>query len=378
MTANLSNEETRRYGRHLILPEVGLEGQQKLKAARVLIVGAGGLGSPAALYLAAAGVGTIGLVDSDVVDLSNLQRQIIHSTQSVGTSKLESARSRMLSLNPHVEVRTHAARLSSENALEILKDYDMIVDGTDNFPTRYLINDACVLLKKPDVYGTVFRFEGQVSVFDAGRGPCYRCLYPDPPPPDLAPTCADGGVLGVLPGVIGTLQATEVIKLTVGFGESLVGRLLLFDARRMEFHAVKVSRNPDCPICGNHPSIHNLIDYEAFCGAVSDSGSNGLAISVHELKERIDRGEDILLLDVREPHEREIVSIGGRGIPMKDLESRVSELNSAQAIVVYCHHGSRSTRAANLLLQRGFKNVRSLVGGIDQWAVEIDPALARY
>ena len=378
----LSHEEIRRYGRHLIMPEVGLEGQKKLKAASVLLVGAGGLGSPLALYLAAAGVGRIGIVDFDVVDSSNLQRQILHSTHDVGKPKLQSAKERISSLNPNVDVQTYETTLTSENALNILKGYDVIVDGTDNFPTRYLVNDACVLLKKPNVYGSIFRFEGQASVFFAEQGPCYRCLYSEPPPPGLVPSCAEGGVLGVLPGIIGTIQATETIKLILGNGEPLIGRLLLFDALKMQFREVKLRKNPHCPICGDHPTIHELIDYEAFCGvdAVPENGADNKTyeMSVSELKERLERREDIFVLDVREPHEYEIVNIGGHLIPLNDLPKRVSELDSAQEIVVHCHHGPRSKRAVNFLKDMGFKKVKNLAGGIDQWAATVNPTLPRY
>jgi sulfur-carrier protein adenylyltransferase/sulfurtransferase len=378
----LTHEEIRRYGRHLIMPEVGLEGQKRLKAASVLLIGAGGLGSPLGLYLAAAGIGRLGIVDFDVVDYSNLQRQVLHSTDSVGKPKLESARERIESINPHVQVETHQTLLNSENALEIFRGYDVIVDGTDNFPTRYLVNDACVLLKKPNVYGSIFRFEGQASVFDAEQGPCYRCLYAEPPPPGLVPSCAEGGVLGVLPGIVGTIQAAETIKLILGQGRTLVGRLLLFDALKMTFREVKLRKNPACPICGENPTIHELIDYNAFCGILpepeTDRALSPYEISVEELKERVDRGEDVFLLDVREPHEYEIVNIDGHLIPLNDLPARIHELDSSRDIVVYCHHGPRSGRAVDFLRQMGFRKVKNLVGGIDQWSERIDPALPRY
>ncbi len=378
----LTHEEIRRYGRHLIMPEVGLEGQKRLKAASVLLVGAGGLGSPLALYLAAAGIGRLGIVDFDVVDFSNLQRQVLHSTDSVGKPKLKSARERIEAINPHVQVETHQVLLNSENALDIFRDYDVIVDGTDNFPTRYLVNDACVLLKKPNVYGSIFRFEGQVSVFDAQQGPCYRCLYEEPPPPGLVPSCAEGGVLGVLPGIIGTIQAAETIKLILHQGRSLVGRLLLFDALKMSFREVKLRKNPACPICGEDPTIHELIDYNAFCGIVPEPETNrtlsAYEISVEELKERMDRGEHLFLLDVRELHEYEIVNIGGHLIPLNDLPARIHELDSSRDIVVYCHHGPRSGRAVDFLRQMGFRKVKNLVGGIDQWSERVDPGLPRY
>ncbi|MBI5471320.1 MAG: molybdopterin-synthase adenylyltransferase MoeB [Ignavibacteriae bacterium] len=363
------------------MPEVGLDGQKKLKQASVLLIGAGGLGSPLALYLAAAGIGNIGIVDFDVVDDSNLQRQILHSTNDVGRSKLESAKERINGINPHVNVETVQAQLTSENALDIFKNYDVIVDGTDNFPTRYLVNDACVLLKKPNVYGSIFRFEGQASVFYAERGPCYRCLYAEPPPPGLVPSCAEGGVLGVLPGIIGTIQATETIKLLLGIGAPLIGRLLLLDALTMQFRELKLRKNPNCPICGEHPTIDHLIDYEAFCG-ITPQPTNGEAredeITVEELKAKLDRGDDVFVLDVREPHEYQIANMHGYLIPLNDLPQRVNELDSAKEIVVHCHHGPRSARAVGFLKQIGFKKVKNLVGGIDQWAIRVDPDVARY
>jgi adenylyltransferase/sulfurtransferase len=378
----LSHEEIKRYGRHLIMPEVGLEGQKKLKAASVLLVGAGGLGSPLALYLAAAGVGRIGIVDYDVVEYSNLHRQVLHSTQDVGKPKLQSAKERMNVINPHVDVQTHETQLTSADALEILKDYDVIVDGTDNFPTRYLVNDACALLKKPNVYGSIFRFDGQVSVFYAEQGPCYRCLYSEPPPPGLVPSCAEGGVLGILPGIIGTIQASETIKLILGIGEPLIGKLLLLDALKLQFRELKLRKNPECPICSEHPTIHELIDYEAFCGATPEP-ENGtdqkkFDISVFTLKDQLDRGDDVLILDVREPHEYEIVNMGGHLIPLGDLPKRVHELDSAREIVVHCHYGPRSARAVTFLREVGFQKVKNLVGGIDHWAANVDPTLPRY
>jgi molybdopterin/thiamine biosynthesis adenylyltransferase/rhodanese-related sulfurtransferase/molybdopterin converting factor small subunit len=376
----LSPEEFRRYGRHLIMPEVGLDGQKKLKAASVLIIGAGGLGSPLALYLAAAGVGRIGIVDFDVVEHSNLQRQIIHSTSNIGRPKLISAKERIGEVNPHVQVDLYETRLTSENALEILARYDVVVDGTDNFPTRYLVNDACVLLHKPNVYGSIFRFEGQASVFSADEGPCYRCLYAEPPPPGLVPSCAEGGVLGVLPGIIGTIQATETIKLIIGIGKPLIGRLLLFDALTMQFRELKLRKNPDCPICGEHPRITELIDYEAFCGVAPTDGAQQreFEITVDELKAKLDRGEEVFVLDVREPHEYAIVHMNGYLIPLNDLPRRVNELDSAREIVVHCHHGTRSARAVEFLRQLGFRKVKNLVGGIDAWAERVDPRLTRY
>jgi molybdopterin/thiamine biosynthesis adenylyltransferase/rhodanese-related sulfurtransferase len=378
----LSHEEIRRYGRHLIMPEVGLEGQKKLKSASVLLVGAGGLGSPVALYLAAAGIGKLGLVDFDVVDQSNLQRQVLYSTNDVARPKLQSAADRLRSINPNIEVESYETRLTSENALDIFRAYDVIVDGTDNFPTRYLVNDACVFLKKPNVYGSIFRFEGQASVFFAEHGPCYRCLYPEPPPPGLVPSCAEGGVLGVLPGIIGTIQAAEAVKLILGIGESLIGRLLLFDALPMRFRELKLRKNPECQLCGTNPTITKLIDYEAFCGIPPEEETERVfspyEISVDELKARLDRGEDVFLLDVREPHEYEIVNLGGYLIPLNELPKRVHELDSSREMVVHCQRGSRSARAVEFLRQLGFTKVKNLVGGIDAWAAHIDQRLPRY
>jgi adenylyltransferase/sulfurtransferase len=378
----LSPEEILRYSRHLILPDIGLAGQERLKAARVLLVGAGGLGSPAALYLAAAGVGTIGLVDWDVVDVTNLQRQIIHGTSAIGGSKLDSARARLLDLNPHVHVETFSARLTSENAMEVLRGFDIVVDGSDNFPTRYLINDACVLLGKPNVYGSIFRFDGQASVFDARVGPCYRCLFSEPPPPDLVPSCAEGGVLGVLPGIIGSIQALETIKLIVGVGETLVGRLLLCDARRMQFRELALAKDPDCPVCGTHPTVTALIDYEAFCGLGNGgpgSKRDGVEINPTELKKEWTANPKLVVLDVREPHEYEIARIeGARLIPLSELLGRLRELDRRAEIVAHCHHGIRSLQAREILKGAGFANVRSLSGGIDAWAREVDPNVPRY
>jgi len=378
--ATLTNEEIRRYSRHLIMPEVGLEGQRKLKAARVLCIGAGGLGSPATLYLAAAGVGTIGLVDFDVVDFSNLQRQILHSTADVGRPKLDSAAESLTGINPGVRIETYEVALSSSNALEILQNYDVIVDGTDNFPTRYLVNDACVLLGKPNVYGSIFRFDGQASVFVTPEGPCYRCLYAEPPPPGLVPSCAEGGVLGVLPGIIGTIQATETIKLILGAGEPLIGRLLLFDALRMHFRELKLRRNPDCPICGDHPTIHELIDYEQFCGVAHDGElATAADILVDELKEKLDRGDDLLILDVREPLEYQINRIAGSIlVPLGELPERVREIDGTREIVVHCKTGGRSARAVEFLKGAGFRRVRNLRGGIVQWVARIDPSQPVY
>ena len=370
----LSPAETLRYSRHLILPDIGIAGQQRLKAARVLLVGAGGLGSPSALYLAAAGVGTLGLVDWDVVDVTNLQRQIMHGTAAVGTSKLESARARLKDLNPHVQVETFDVRLTSANALDILRNFDIVVDGSDNFPTRYLVNDACVLLGKPNVYGSIFRFDGQASVFDARVGPCYRCLFADPPPPDLVPSCAEGGVLGVLPGIIGSIQALETIKLIVGVGETLVGRLLLCDARRMQFRELALNKDPECPVCGTHRTITELIDYDAFCGV-----GDGVEIEAVELKKEWLAKPGLVVIDVREPHEYEIAHIdGARLIPLSELPGRLGEIDGRAEIVTHCHHGQRSLRALELLKGAGFSRVRSLQGGIDAWSVDVDPEVPRY
>ena len=378
----LSREEILRYSRHLIIPEVGMEGQRKLKNSRVLLIGAGGLGSPLALYLSAAGIGTIGIVDFDSVDVTNLQRQVIHSIDDIGRPKLESARKAIQHLNPNVEVISYPVRLSSENALDIFQDYDVVIDGTDNFPARYLVNDACVLLGKPLVYGSIFRFDGQVTVFDAARGPCYRCLYPTPPPPGLVPSCAEGGVLGVLPGIIGTLQALETIKLILGKGDSLFGRLVLFDAMKFSFREFQLKKNPDCPMCSATPTIHNLIDYEQFCG-IDSRENNGQhqsddQISVEELKAYLHRGDDIFLLDVREPHEYEIANLGGILIPLGELQERLSEIDQVRDIVVHCKSGARSAQAVKMLKKIGFTKVKNLIGGIDAWSERIDPEIPRY
>ncbi len=378
----LSNEEIRRYSRHLIMPEVGMEGQRKLKAGSVLMIGAGGLGSPLGLYLSAAGVGRIGIVDFDTIDESNLQRQVLYSTDQVGNSKLAMAKERLQGLNPYVQIDPYEEHLSSENALDIFKEYDVIVDGTDNFPTRYLVNDASVLTGKPNVYGSIFRFEGQASVFGLDDGPCYRCLYPEPPPPGLVPSCAEGGVFGVLPGIVGSIQANEVIKLLTGIGEPLKGRLLLFDALKMSFRTLKLRRNPECPVCGDNPTQKELIDYEQFCG-VETSWSDykrdaEYEIEVEELKEQLDSGKKPVVLDVREPHEYEIANLGGKLIPLRELPSRLKELDSAQDIVVHCKMGGRSQEAVELLKSAGFRKVKNLVGGIDRWAKEIDSSLPRY
>ena len=381
----LTTEDLFRYSRHLLLPEVGMEGQQKLKAARVLCVGAGGLGSPLAFYLGAAGVGTLGLVDFDVVDASNLQRQIIHFTKDIGRKKLDSAEEKLKALNPALNVIKHETLLSSANALEILKDYDIVADGTDNFPTRYLVNDACVLLGKPNVYGSIFRFEGQASVFATEQGPCYRCLYPEPPPPGLVPSCAEGGVLGILPGLVGTMQATEVIKLILGKGELLVGRLLLVDALNMRFRELKLRKNPECPVCGPRPTVTQLIDYRQFCGIAPEiekeekTLKNGIPqLSVKELKSRIDAGEDVMILDVREPFEYQIANLGGKLIPMNDVPRRLAEIERDREIVVQCKMGGRSQRVAEFLSQAGYPRVVNLAGGIIAWANEIDPTMPKY
>ena len=382
----LSNEEIKRYSRHLIMPEVGMDGQRRLKAGRVLCIGAGGLGSPAAMYLAAAGVGTIGLVDFDVVDFSNLQRQVIHGTPDVGRPKLDSARDRLLALNPHVEVKTYETALSSENALGLFEPYDVILDGTDNFPTRYLTNDACVLLGKPNAYGSIFRFEGQASVFGAKAGPCYRCLYPEPPPPGLVPSCAEGGVLGVLPGVIGVIQATETIKLLTGIGEPLIGRFLIYDALSMRFRELKLKKDPDCPVCGTHPTVTALIDYEEFCGlrpevpevAVAVS-ANGYEISSVELKQRLDRGDRLRVIDVREPNEFQINRIpGAELVPLGEIPRRYAELDQDEEIVVQCKMGGRSAKAADFLRSVGFTRVLNLRGGILDWIDKVDPSQPKY
>jgi adenylyltransferase/sulfurtransferase len=384
----LSNEEIKRYSRHLIMPEVGVDGQRRLKAGSVLCIGAGGLGSPAAMYLAAAGVGRIGVVDFDVVDYSNLQRQIIHGTASVGRSKLASARDRLVDINPHIQVDTYETALSSENALELFKPYDVILDGTDNFPTRYLTNDACVLLGKPNAYGSIFRFEGQASVFATKDGPCYRCLYPEPPPPGLVPSCAEGGVLGVLPGVIGVIQATEAIKLIAGIGEPLVGRFLIYDALRMRFRELKLRKDPDCPVCGKNPTVTKLIDYEEFCGlrpaaheeasAVAAPG-NATEITAVDLKQRLDRGDKLRIVDVREPNEFQINRIpGAELIPLGEIPRRYAELDPAEELVVLCKMGGRSAKAADYLRTVGFTRVLNLKGGILDWVDKVDPSQPKY
>ena len=380
----LTADELSRYSRHLILPEVGMEGQQRLKAAKVLCVGTGGLGSPLAFYLAAAGIGTLGLVDFDVVDASNLQRQIIHSTKDIGRKKLDSAAEKLLALNPALNVVKHETMLTSANALDILKDYDVIADGTDNFPTRYLVNDACVLLGKPNVYGSIFRFEGQCSVFATEQGPCYRCLYPEPPPPGLVPSCAEGGVLGILPGLVGVMQATEVIKLILGKGEPLIGRLLLVDALNMRFRELRLRKNPECPVCGTNPTVTRLIDYQQFRGIAPQTPMeknlmNGIPqITVKELKARIDAGQETQLIDVREPWEAQIAQIGGKLIPQNDVPTRLAEIDRGREVVVHCKSGGRSQRIAEFLKQQGYARVANLAGGIAAWSDEIDPKVPKY
>ncbi len=377
----LSNDEILRYSRHLIMPEVGMEGQQRLKAAKVLCVGAGGLGSPLTLYLAAAGVGTLGLVDFDVVDTTNLQRQIIHATADVGRKKLDSAAEKLRAINPYLAIRKFETRLTSDNALELARQFDMVVDGTDNFPTRYLVNDACVLAGKPNVYGSIFRFEGQVSVFATREGPCYRCLYPEPPPPGLVPSCAEGGVLGILPGLVGVMQATEAVKLILGKGEPLVGRLLLVDALGMRFRELKLRKDPACPVCGPNPTVTELVDYEAFCGVRGEEAPAAAGVpevDAEALKREIDAGEDVFILDVREPHEYQICNLGGHLIPLGDLPRRVHELDSSRQIVAHCHIGVRSARAVEFLRRAGFRKVRNLAGGIRAWADRVDRTMPRY
>jgi sulfur-carrier protein adenylyltransferase/sulfurtransferase len=381
---NLSNDEFKRYSRHLIMPEVGVDGQRKLKAASVLCIGAGGLGSPVAMYLAAAGVGRLGIVDFDVVDFSNLQRQILHGTPDVGRPKLASAKDRLNALNPEIQIDTYETALSSQNALQLFEPYDVIVDGTDNFPTRYLVNDACVLLGKPNAYGSIFRFEGQASVFGAKDGPCYRCLYPEPPPPGLVPSCAEGGVLGVLPGIIGVIQATETIKLILGVGEPLIGRFLIFDALRMKFRELKLKKDPDCPVCGTHPTVTHLIDYEQFCGVTHAAPepvtvNNATEITSLELKQRLDRGDKLRIVDVREPNEYQINRIPGSVlIPLGDVPKRYNELDPDDELVVHCKSGVRSAKAADFLRSIGYKHVLNLKGGILDWIDRVDPSQPKY
>jgi molybdopterin/thiamine biosynthesis adenylyltransferase/rhodanese-related sulfurtransferase len=381
---SLNKDEILRYSRHLIMPEVGMEGQLKLKRASVLLVGAGGLGAPLGMYLAAAGIGRIGLVDFDVVDFTNLQRQVIHGTKDVGKKKLDSAIETMSDINPFVKLDRHEVALTSENAFEIFKDYDIIVDGTDNFPTRYLVNDACVLMHKPNVYGSIFRFEGQATVFAYEGGPCYRCLYPEPPPPGLVPSCAEGGVLGILPGVIGLIQATETVKLILGIGEPLVGRLMLYDALGMRFRELKLRRNPECPVCGDHRTITKLIDYQEFCG-MPNVEAPAVAVPVTgdiepvEVKAKQDRGDKFVLIDVREPHEFQICRIPGSTlIPLGELPKRLGELNPNDEFVMHCKSGVRSAKATDLLKQSGFTKVRNMKGGILAWSDKVDPTVPKY
>lgn len=382
MSTELTQEEILRYSRHLIMPEVGMEGQLKLKNASVLLVGTGGLGAPLAMYLAAAGIGRIGLVDFDVVDHTNLHRQVIHGTKDVGRPKIDSAIETMRDINPNVVTDRHEVALTSENALGILKDYDLVIDGTDNFPTRYLVNDACVLLKKPNVYGSIFRFEGQATVFAYEDGPCYRCLYAEPPPPGLVPSCAEGGVLGILPGIIGLIQATEAVKIILQIGEPLKGRLLLYDALAMRFRELKLRRNPECPVCGDHPTIKKLIDYQQFCGMPAHDAPPVTAegdIDPVEVKAKIDRKDGFVLVDVREPHEHKIGNISKAIlIPLGDLEKRIGELNPGDEIVVHCKSGGRSAKAVEFLQKRGFKQARNMKGGILAWSDKVDPSVPKY
>ncbi len=380
--STLSSDEILRYSRHLIMPEVGMEGQIKLKNAKVLLVGAGGLGAPLGLYLAAAGVGRIGIVDFDVVDFTNLQRQVIHGTKDVGRKKLDSAHDRMKDINPNVQIDRYDVALSSENALEIIAGYDMVIDGTDNFPTRYLVNDACVILKKPNVYGSIFRFEGQATIFATEGGPCYRCLYPEPPPPGLVPSCAEGGVLGILPGTIGLIQATEAVKLILGVGQSLVGRLMLYDALAMKFRELKLRRNPECPVCGDHPTVTKLIDYQQFCGIPQHTPEPevlGSDITPREVKAKQDRGDIFTFIDVREPNEYQICKIPGTVlIPLGDLPKRLNELDKQAEIIAHCKSGVRSGKAVDLLKQNGFQNARNMKGGILAWSDQVDPSVPKY
>jgi sulfur-carrier protein adenylyltransferase/sulfurtransferase len=380
--ASLSNEEVLRYSRHLIMPEVGMEGQLKLKQAKVLCIGTGGLGAPLGLYLAAAGVGRIGLVDFDAVDFTNLQRQVLFGTSDVGQPKISAAADRLRNLNPEIQIDTFETHLTSENALDILKDYDIIVDGTDNFPTRYLVNDACVLLGKPNVYGSIFRFEGQVTIFGYPDGPCYRCLYPEPPPPGLVPSCAEGGVLGVLPGIVGTIQACETLKLIIGKGQPLIGRLQLFDALGMKFRELKLRKSPECPVCGEHRTITKLIDYAEFCGIRGEEAPSTVTnipeITPRELKARLDRGDDLFILDVREPHEYQICHLNGHLIPLGELSRRVHELDSSREIVAHCRSGKRSADAVDFLRKAGFRKIWNLKGGILAWSDEVDPKVPKY
>ena len=381
-SAGLSKEEVLRYSRHLIMPEVGMEGQLKLKKAKVLCIGTGGLGAPLGLYLAAAGVGRIGLVDFDTVDFTNLQRQVLFGTSDVGRPKITAAADRLRNLNPEIQIDAHEAQLTSENALQLFQDYDIIVDGTDNFPTRYLVNDACVILGKPNVYGSIFRFEGQITVFGYPDGPCYRCLYPEPPPPGLVPSCAEGGVLGVLPGIVGTIQAAETLKLIIGKGQPLVGRLLLFDALAMKFRELKLRKNPECPVCGTHPTVTKLIDYVQFCGVRGEEAPSTVTnipeITPRDLKSRLDKGDDLFILDVREPHEYDICNLNGHLIPLGELPQRVHELDSSREIVAHCRSGKRSADAVDFLQKAGFRKIWNLKGGILAWSDDVDPSVPKY
>ncbi|MCC6486672.1 MAG: molybdopterin-synthase adenylyltransferase MoeB [Candidatus Hydrogenedentes bacterium] len=380
----MSASEIARYSRHLLIPEVAMEGQRRLKAAKVLLIGAGGLGSPLGLYLAAAGIGHLGIVDFDVVEFSNLQRQVLHTTPDVGRRKTESAAAHLRAINPEIQIATYDTRISSANAMELVRPYDIVIDGTDNFPTRYLVNDACVLLGKPNIYGSIYRFEGQVSVFAPSAGPCYRCLFAEPPPPGMVPSCAEGGVLGILPGVIGCMQATEAVKLILGIGEPLIGRLLLYDALEMNFREVKIQRDPQCPLCGERPTLHELIDYEQFCGVRGQEApgaplESDFEISVEEVKARMDRGDDFDILDVRNPEEWQICRLeGARLIPLGELPARMQELDPSRELVVHCKGGARSAKAVELLRQAGFVNVKNVRGGISEWASKIDPSMPKY
>ena len=381
-SAGLSKQEILRYSRHLIMPEVGMEGQLKLKKAKVLCIGTGGLGAPLGLYLAAAGVGRIGLVDFDSVDFTNLQRQVLFGTSDVGRPKITAAADRLRNLNPEIQIDAYEAHLTSDNALDLFKDYDIIVDGTDNFPTRYLVNDACVILGKPNVYGSIFRFEGQITVFGYPDGPCYRCLYPEPPPPGLVPSCAEGGVLGVLPGIVGTIQAAETLKLIIGKGQPLVGRLLLFDALAMKFRELKLRKNPECPVCGTHPTVTKLIDYVEFCGIRGEEAPSTVTnipeITPRDLKSRMDKGDDLYILDVREPHEYDICNLNGHLIPLGELPRRVHELDSSREIVAHCRSGKRSAEAVEFLQKAGFRKIWNLKGGILAWSDDVDSSVPKY
>lgn len=384
--ASLTNEEVLRYGRHLIMPEVGMKGQKKLKDAKILMVGAGGLGSPSGLYLAASGIGELTIIDPDVVDASNLQRQLFHDTDKIGVPKVESAKERIAAINPNVKVNAIQDFLTNENVRKLVSEHDLVVDGTDNFQTRYMVNDACIFEKKINVYGSIFRFDGQSTIFCAEDGPCYRCLYPEPPPPGMVPSCAEGGVLGILPGIIGVIQATEAIKIILGEGRPLIGRLMLYDALEMKFRELKIRKDPSCPVCGEHPTIHDLQDYESFCGIIpheekaeGEDNTPIEQINARQLQEAIAAGKEITLLDVREPQEWDITHLpGAKLIPLGEVPERVNELDSADEIVVYCHHGQRSQRAINFLKKVGFSKLKNLAGGIDSWAANVDHEMPRY